>query len=334
MFLAAAGLGGDELRKFFEDVSEYDKTNYLIIPLGWYETNENSFLVVGRGEENADGKKAVYLRIPHDETGRLLSSVFWKMANAIKNGGDTESLQQIFSIGAGQLPSLTPLATVMGGWGLYLAGKNPYDAFRGRAVIDDTTFKAGGWPATKKMIQWSTNSFGLTKFATFDKSKQTGLETAMQVTPWFSSLFKISNYGQTEKLKNESAKISKESAKRNLEEREIIADFVKKAREDKSSIFAATKYQSELTERVLGGQPQSKEDIDRAKNVMTKFKRALKRGLNDDPRVDAIIGSQSIAEKKEILKEIKSGMSEDEFYKFKIGLIEDKIMTGESLFGI
>ena len=82
MFAASAGIidalfglgGGDDedkdgpIKKFFSKISEYDKTNYIIIPLG----------------TTSDGK-AIYMRIPHDETARLISAAFWKMANFAKD---------------------------------------------------------------------------------------------------------------------------------------------------------------------------------------------------------------------------------------------------------
>ena len=175
MFLAGAGLLGDLLKEFFDDISEYDKSNYIIIPLGWYYVEDNKLDFLNTGEKDINGRKAVYARIPHDENGRLIAATFWKISNMVKDGGNTKDLQNIFDFGAGQLPSLSPAITVGTGWAQYLSGKNPYDDFRGRAVIDDTTFAAGGAPALKKMVQWSTNSLGLTKFATFDRSKQSTL---------------------------------------------------------------------------------------------------------------------------------------------------------------
>jgi hypothetical protein len=315
MFLASAGAAGTVLKDFYDNVSEYDKTNYLIIPLGYYND------------------KAVYMRIPHDETGRLLSSAFWKMANSIKDGGDTKDLQDIFALGAGQLPSVTPAISLAIAWEQYLSGKNPYDNFRGRNVIDDTTFLAGGGASLKKMAQWTTNNLGFTKFATYDTSKNTGLETALQVTPWFSSLFKVSNYGQQEQLNEISQEAKQEGAKQTLKDRELIAKYVKQAREDKATIFAVSKYRKDLVMEALGGKlPENEEEKIYADNLVTKFKRSLKRGLNDDPRVSVIISATSNNQKLEVLKAIEEDMTAEEFKKFKQGLVEDQIVTPELLY--
>ena len=77
--------------------------------------------------------------------------------------------------------------------------------------------------------------------------------------------------------------------------------------EDKSTLFAATKYRNDLIAESLGGRmPQNAEEAKVADALMTKFKRSLKRGLNDDPRVDTIISAVS-NEKKAIIEEIKAG---------------------------
>ena len=92
MFLAASGALGKKLKDFFEDVPEYDKTNYIIVPLGIDETG-----------------KAVYMRLSHDEAGRFFAGTYWKIANAIKDGGDIKELQEILDFGEEQLPNLTPM---------------------------------------------------------------------------------------------------------------------------------------------------------------------------------------------------------------------------------
>ena len=67
---------------------------------------------------------------------------------------------------------------------------------------------------------------------------------------------------------------------------------------------------------------------------MTKFKRSLKRGLNDDPRVNVLISSSSNDEKKAVLQEIRNDMNDSEFNTFRQGLIEDKIVSPEVAFSI
>jgi 16S rRNA G966 N2-methylase RsmD len=317
MFLAAAGTLGVGIKKWFDKVSEYDKSNYLIIPLGTTE----------------DGK-AIYARVPHDETGRLLSSIFWKMANFAKDGKSSEA-QDIFAIGAGQLPSVSPIISVLGNWAQYLSGRNPYDAFHGRTLIDDTTWQAGGGAALKKMVQWTTNNLGFTKFATYDTSKNSGVETFMQVAPWFSSVIKISDYGEQERLKSVTEEVRQEKAKQNLKEREVVKKYIKEATaEGKLSLFTTTTYGNKAVKEILGHMPQSKEEQDHADRIIQKFKVATKRELAEDVRYINIIDANSNDEKKAILKTIKDESSKEEWNKIKSDLLQLKIVTEEVVYSV
>ncbi len=188
MFLASVGAGGKFLQDFYDRVSEYDKTNYVIIPLG-----------IQSG--GTYGWKAVYLRIPHDEETRLVAGMMWKLLNAHK--GDPDQMAQILDFGAGQLPSVSPAITITSAWKDYLTGKNPYDAFRGRQVISQTEWKAGGWPRLKKMVQWTVNQSGLARFATYDTSDNTWFETAVQTAPIVNRLIRVTDYGMTETINKE-----------------------------------------------------------------------------------------------------------------------------------
>jgi hypothetical protein len=183
MLMAALGGAGDDGEEFFRKVSEYDKSNYIIIPMGWSED--------GKG-----GRKAVYWRIPHDESGRLIAAVFWKFANALR--GDPAALQQIVDFGAGQLPSIAPPITIGANWLAFLSGKNPYDDFRGRPILSDKAFQAGGSYALTSMVQWTINEIGLASFATHDPAKKSGVESLLEVAPLLNRVIKVSDYGEHE----------------------------------------------------------------------------------------------------------------------------------------
>jgi len=160
MAAAFAGLLGDALKDFYEKVTEYDKTNYIIVPLGWYDTETSKYY--GLNEPGNEARKAIYFRIPHDETGRFISSLFWKALSAPgKQENAVQFIGDVFAFGAGQLPNITPAITIGKNWLDFVAGKNPYDSFRGRSIIDETTFTAGGRAATEKCSngRWARRVF-------------------------------------------------------------------------------------------------------------------------------------------------------------------------------
>ena len=309
MFAAAAGLLGPEIKKWMDKVTEYDKTNYTIIPLG---TDDNG--------------KAVYFRLPHDETGRLFSAMLWKMMNFAKDGY-IESGQQILSLGAGQFPSISPILQIGTGWLQYATGRNPYDGFRGRQVIDDTTWNAGGGSALKKMVQWTSNNLGFTKFATYDTSKNTTLETFLQTAPWFSSLIKISDYGLQEKYSKPAKEQQQIEAKNLLRKKDVIARYVKLGeKENKTSGQIISSYGKDIIIESLGYTPTTKEDFKKAKNILLDFNESLTvKGLNN-PRIDVLLKASSNAQQATSLRAIQADMSTGEFKDFLKVIIGNKII--------
>lgn len=302
MVLASAGLLGEEIKKFYDRIPEYDKTNYIPIPLGIYDSDGTP--------------KSAYVRLPHDEVGRLFSSIFWKMANFTR-GDNKGDWQDIFSIGAGQLPSLTPAVTLSTDWMQYLSGRNPYDAFRGRTVIDDTTWQAGGGASIKKMVQHSINELGLTRFATYDPSDKTTLEAFLQVTPLFQSLVKISNYGETEEQRRELKKEKKEAAQITLGRRKTL----KEAARDISRV-------EDITRDVLmkAGKDIYGEDFQPAKQ-MGKLRTSLMREVvRKDSRVNAILSASTNDQKIKILELIKKQTSPDQYNELVKKLKEFKVI--------
>ncbi len=303
MFLAGAGYLGKELKDMFDKMSEYDKSNYITIPLG----------------ETENGK-VVYVRVPHDETGRLVSAVFWKMANFAKDH-EAKDLQDIFAFGAGQLPQINAAIEIPLNWVQYLSGKNPYDSFRGRNIIDDTTFQAGGGASLKKMAEWTISDLGLTTFASYDTSKETTLETFIRITPWFNRVVRVSDYGLTEQLNKTVKGQKQEEAKQSLLKRDILKNYTAKIDkpEDITPILLV-----QLEKDIYG-----KDSNDKSKR--TALKTSLLKNLirNDSPEVNSLLTATSNAQKLATLKEIKKSMSTSEFADLKTKLVKYKVVSSD-----
>lgn len=307
-FLLGKGKDDDDdwLKKFYAGVSEYDKTNYIIVPLGI----------------NSDGK-SVYMRIPHDESGRMISAVAWKLFNTIGTGisekkFEVDALQQVFAIGAGQLPNLSPAVSIPIAWGQYLAGKNPYDWFRGRNIIDDTTFSAGGTPAFGKMVKWTANSFGITSFATYDTSQQSGVETFFQITPLFNRLIKISDYGKTEKELQITSEEAKQSARDLLEKRDIIKSGVKAGKDNEEII-------SELGTKLKVSEDD--EDYTRKYNAWDKIIEQEKEVEKSGVKTQALLKAYTNASKIRILQRYQKEMGEESFQNYMDDLLYSEVIS-------
>ncbi len=319
MFMAALGLFGATLKKRMEDASEYDKTNYMIVPLG---------------EENG---KTVYLRIPQDETGRLVGGLVWKGLNLFNKENREpigKSLSEIFSFMGGQVPNISPAITTTKSIFEYISGQNPYDAFRGRNVLSDDVFKAGGARANKEFAGWVFNQLGGGIFQRWASETQTPYEQGpVEKTfnlPILSNIagrfIRVTNYGETERLNQIKTNDESTKAERRLHETEIVQKYVKQAQADKTlTPFNRTKYEQLAIQEIFGGNPKTADELARVDDIRKKFRLSLTKSKGD-AAVNSLIGATN-AQKVEILKEIRGRMNSTEFADLRNLLLREKIVS-------
>lgn len=144
MASAVAGWLGDDLKEWFSRIPSYDLEKYIIVPLGEMDTPN--------GE-----KKSVYLRLPHDDTNRVLASATW----ALMMGNRPYAPSHAMGIIQGEFPGVNPALDLPIKWAQMLGGRNPYDTFRQRDVIPSTEWTAGGWPRAQEMLKYSLGQFGV-----------------------------------------------------------------------------------------------------------------------------------------------------------------------------
>ena len=179
--VAASGGLGKDMEDQYRSIPDYDLSNYLCIPMGWADKSQN---------------KVAYMRLPLWEPARILHMALWGMST-----GRGDSLLSIYG---GTLPSMNAMLNVATMWTQHeLFGKNPYDSFRGKNVLTDDQFKAGGWDARKELLKYSWNALGgplLYRFqnAQLDNPSTTKMEDFLQLPVVSNALgrwFKVSNKG-------------------------------------------------------------------------------------------------------------------------------------------
>lgn len=196
--LAVAGVFGDDIKRKFAGISEYDRTNYGVLPLGSQQT----------GEFALQGGKTVYLRFPRDETSRFFSALTYKLTRAtadklLGNPAHPQALPtEAFAFGAGVVPSPSPLLEVASAWKTYLAGQNPQDAFRNRPVISQKNFAAGGTAGAGDMFTWTLNQVGALSLVSYNKNADTTTEAVIGAAPVINRLVKVSDQGRREEQMN------------------------------------------------------------------------------------------------------------------------------------
>lgn len=202
MLGAKLGLLGYMTKRIVDGISDYDLANYNCYPIGLTETG-----------------KSVYIRIPQDETGRIIGGTWWMMAEKEY----PKAFQSMFDYAAGQVPSFHPMIT--GAWAAteYMGGRNPYDHFRSRPIIDNDVFLAGGKRSHTAFAKWTSNQFGGGIIHRFKhdgiREVQTDLERFLN-TPITSNVVgrfvKVSDYGIRQKVNEELRQVASMAAEDRL----------------------------------------------------------------------------------------------------------------------
>lgn len=299
MLAAIVGLFGSKVQDMMNKATEYDKTNYIVVPIAEQKNGE-----------------AVYMRIPQDETGRLIGAMVWKLGNYMN--GTLKKGEQVLSLGAGYLPSVTPIFGIAGGWLNYVQGRNPYDSYRGRLVIDDTTWKAGGLPAFMKMMQWTTNELGLSQFTTYSDQTNTTLDMILQYTPIINRAIKSTDYGLKEQEAVLQQGIDKQNAQQTLKSRELLNKYIKKGKEA-ATANEARALRDQFVKEVLGNPPYKDAEKTKAENLKKKFTIGVVKGTMSR-ELDSMIDANTNDFKVSLLQLYRQTLSQERY--------NDLIQTG------
>lgn len=315
MAVIAAGYFGNKLKEQMDKASEYDKTNYNIVPLG----------------EDKNGK-AVYMRVPLDETGRFYGGLMWKLLNLTKDDKSIQDIFDIFSFGAGQFPNLSPSFTSAGALLSYLSGNNPYDSFRNRNIIPDREFKAGVKYSFPMLLDWLMKNQGLGIFfpTNLDKYNEDVSQLQRDLNlPVISNILgrwiKVSNYGETERYRKTTEAVQQETSERLLIEREKIDKAIKEYKNSNKTSYEKERIEKQLVKDVIKG--LDKEDQKRKEtDTIKKYHIGILRGQSDE-KVNAIISATSNNQKITLLNNMRKDMNLSEYKKLIALLKKEKIIS-------
>jgi hypothetical protein len=303
MFLASVGFFGKQLMDGLNAATEYDKTNYVVLPLGEDGTGET-----------------IYARVPMDETTRILSGIFWKTLNAARGefGGWTDLLAYM----GGQLPGAAPMFEVMANWYQFATGRNPRDEFRGRDILTDDEARAGGVDALIPMVRWTLNQTGQLNFDLRSRpAEESWLKRFVQVTPVINRWLRVTNYGEVEALRKGQREVQSEEARRRVRTSRGIVDALNKG------------YDVEQAKAFLGIPKEEERSFER------RFKRAATRAVND-PLANTLLSATSNAQKVAVLRDYRTrnSLKRSEFKAVMEGLIDQgaisRAVRKEALVGV
>jgi len=215
MYAGALGILGPFVKTVLDGASEYDKSNYIIIPLGITESG-----------------KSVYFRLPTDETSRFMGGILWKVLNHKKLGwGDLAT--GLFDYMAGQAPTIHPGIGILIDVVQYCSGKNPYDWFRGRYAIPEDVMEAGGARSHKAFLKYLASQAGANVAYRFKgdgvKEVKGELEQITQF-PFLSNIvgrfIKVSDYGIKQDLRKARMDARRENTRELLDAKDAIAKLI------------------------------------------------------------------------------------------------------------
>ena len=312
-----AGKFGDDLKKKMEKISEYDLTNYINIPLS---TDE-------RG-------KTVHLRVPMDETGRLIHGLVHKIIKTTKDGkASLDDLFNLLSFTGGLVPSISPSFTALGVIAEYLSGRNPYDSFRGRNIIPDNEFAAGQKESFPILFKWLLRNQGLgilVPTETYGDLSPSELQKKLNLPAVGNVIgrwIKVSDQGEAEKLKEITKESEKEKAQDRLDERRAINKAVDEYNQDKSQ---ENKRRAKLgmVESLVGKAPYNKDERAEIKRLIKKFDIAVLKG-KADTQINSLINAPTNDLKVELLKEISKTKTEKEMTDFLREVYKYKVVSSD-----
>ncbi len=328
--MAAAGAGGDDddkdlgwlkdIGELLQNVSEYDLTNYMVLPLG----------------RTADGKTA-YVRIPQDDTGRFLGGLFWKALHLAK--GDDQDLsamlRDVASYTSGQFPSVTPAIGVPVSIAEYVSGQNPYDAFRGRNVLTDDEQAARDSHTLKKFLGWEFQELGggiVWRFVPGEsrprqKDSLEGFLDLPVVSNIAGRVLRVSDFGQTEGLRAARKETERDEARRRLAKTEAVNDALKH-----EGSMLTTRGGQYAKAREIAAKVYPNADKATLNEQTHNIQRSLAMGLiryEADPLTNEVLAARSNAQRIAILRKAKRGMSAEDWTRWRDHAKTEHVLSAE-----
>ena len=291
----------------FDYASEYDKSNYTVIPIGYDEQT----------------KKVLYMRIPAEDDDTTIGNAVWKLGRILQGQG--MKIEQLGVVAVGLVPLLSGENPFMGlteGWLDYLQGRNPYDDYRGRPAIGIKKWEEGGLVRFNEMLKWSSNEIGLTNFVTYDKDLDTTYEKVLQA-PILERMFRLSDYGITEREQWEKDMAKKDKGK---ELSTVLQDYYAQPSDENM-----LKYQDKYVQLVKGDEPKegwSGTDKAEATRLKGEFKKEILVKSGDD-KYRRVAEMTKNEDKLEYIEKQRKGMSKDEYGDYLAQLVRHEVVKGE-----
>jgi len=174
---AKLGVLGSAAYYAAQSISSYDDENFINIPL----------MKIGDPNDNMkpEAERLVYLRIPLDPTGRLMSGLltmaFDETVGRNKNYNKTGIVGNIAEMVANDLvPQVNPLLRGLYDGTLLLMNVNPREKWGYRPAINEQIFEMGGPEKNKLILKYLWNNYGLGTLHRFETNNVEEIYTELE----------------------------------------------------------------------------------------------------------------------------------------------------------
>ncbi len=187
--LAEAGLFGEEVKRLYRRLPEYQKQSRMQLPVG----------SVGYGAS----EQTVAVPFAMDDTQRLFFGAGRFLALAATGQRTwSEAGNAAANTAGGMIPGPNALIKQVGAWASYATGNAPRDE-NGRAILNEAEMKAGGTPGLARMTLWSLDQFGVPTKVLTGRQEVEGDLSGVARLPIVKGFVTISNAGEFESMERE-----------------------------------------------------------------------------------------------------------------------------------
>jgi hypothetical protein len=202
-------------RNAYSAIPDYDKTNYICIPIKY----------------NPENMASIYIRIPTHEALKPINILIRKLL-MLNNGQNTlQNFGDIAQIPLSVLPGVNPAIEITANWfKVAVTSDVPRDSYYKFDILDQATIDYGSFAEkTMPMLYWTLGKLGLRLPKDYSDFK-TPFERVINVSQMAQGLVKESNRGWIEQIANAPAltDLQRHKAKRMLTERRFVRSYVHK----------------------------------------------------------------------------------------------------------
>ena len=318
--LAAVGAGaaGAFLKRIMDGIPEEDKAKYTVVPL-WLDS---------RG-------KSIYWRLPEDYEGQYWGALAWKLAHGNvtgKRGAINETIEQVPWSPTKVNPYMQVGGDLLDYYGL---GNNPTDEWRGRPIIRDLAFQAGGREAAKDLAKHSFKELGgsaLYDIATSDLPRDRSVvEEVLRAFPFnvLGTFLKFSDAGIADRLRGVSQDVREKKAEGALDVQDRINRSIREAKKAHGQPDRSDSRRLFYELRNEGKIPRDTTE----REFENRYNRFAARA-SSNPYIEAIINAQSNAEKEALLQEYRRTLSPQEYDQVLGALLGARTQSRQSLMNV